>query len=286
MGSKDLGRLVGNLQSMHLAVPVTVAHLYHIQRELAQAGADKAWLSPDFHHNMADWRMFSEKTVERTTHMAEIFRRKPTHLGFCDASGLGAGGVWLDPSRSGKDLVWHHPWPSDIIVKIVSSTNRDRMITNSNLELVEIVLHEAILLAAVTDARLAAPHSGSDNTPTASWSTKEFSTINPVVAELLRLRALHLRQFFINPSVFYHPGVKNLMVDEDSCLFDLSDTALLDHMSAAYPQPKSSWKLSLLPPDLLSCVISTLGRKPRGQELHKMLARRGYTSRGATSMPP
>ena len=54
MGSKDLGRLVGNLQSMHLAVPVTVAHLYHIQRELAQAGADKAWLSPDFHHKMAD----------------------------------------------------------------------------------------------------------------------------------------------------------------------------------------------------------------------------------------
>ena len=93
MGRKDLEPLVGNLQPMHLEVPVIVAHLYHIQRALAQAGEDKAWLSPDFHHNMADWRMFSEKTVERTTHMAEIFRRKPTHLGFCDASGLGARGV-------------------------------------------------------------------------------------------------------------------------------------------------------------------------------------------------
>ena len=230
--------------------------------------------------------MFSEKTVERTTHLSKIVRREPTHIGFCDASGLGAGGVWLDPSHLGKDLVWHHPWLSDIIAKLVSSTNRERTITNYNLELVALFLHKATLLAAVTDARLAAPHSGSKNTPTASWSTKESLTINPVVGDLLRLRALHLRQFFINPSVFYHPGVKNLMVDEDSCLFDLSDTALLDHMSAAYPQPQSSWKFSLLPPDLLYCMISTLGRKPCGQELHKILASRGYTRSGATSTPP
>ena len=91
---------------------------------------------------------------------------------------------------------------------------------------------------------------------------KEASTINPVVADLLRLRALHSRQFFINPSVFYHPGIENRMADDASCLFELSDTSLLAHMSSAYPQYQSSWMISLPPPDLLSCVISTLRRKP------------------------
>ena len=42
MDRKDLERLEGKLCSMHLAVPGAVAHLYHIQRALAQAGADKA----------------------------------------------------------------------------------------------------------------------------------------------------------------------------------------------------------------------------------------------------
>ena len=88
------------------------------------------------------------------------------------------------------------------IADLVSSTNRDGTITNSDLELAALVLHEATLLAAVPEARRAAPRSGSDNTPTVSWSTREASTINPVVADLLRLRALHSRQFFINPSVF------------------------------------------------------------------------------------
>ena len=36
IGQKELERLVGNLCSMHLAVPGVLAHLYHIQRTLVQ----------------------------------------------------------------------------------------------------------------------------------------------------------------------------------------------------------------------------------------------------------
>ena len=54
MGRKDLEHLVGTLRSIHLAVPGVVAHLYHIQRVLDQAGADRAWLSTDFHREIAD----------------------------------------------------------------------------------------------------------------------------------------------------------------------------------------------------------------------------------------
>ena len=87
--------------------------------------------------------MLADQTADRPTHIAEIVRRKPTHLGLCNASGLGAGIVWLDPSRSGKDIVWRHPWPADIISDLVSSTNREGKITNLDLELAALVLHEA-----------------------------------------------------------------------------------------------------------------------------------------------
>ena len=68
-----------------------MAHLYHIQRALSQAGTDRAWLSQDFHREIADWTTLADQTSDRPTHLAKIVCREPTHLGFCDASGLGPG---------------------------------------------------------------------------------------------------------------------------------------------------------------------------------------------------
>ena len=136
----------------------------------------------------------AEKAAARTTHLAKIVRCEPTPLGFLDASGLGSGGVWINPSWSGLSLVWRHPWPPYIIAKLVFAANLDSHITNSNLDIPVLVLYEATLLAAVLEAHMAAPLSGSDNTPTVLWSTREASTINLVVTELFRIHALHPRK--------------------------------------------------------------------------------------------
>ena len=184
---------------MHLAVPGVAAYLYHIQHALSQAGTDRAWLSPAFHREIADSKILTEQKSNPHTHFVKIVCREPTHLEFCDASGLGAREVLLDPSRSWKDLLRRHPWPAEIIYDLVSSTNREGTIKNSDLELVALVLHKATLLTAVLEARLVAPCSGLYNIPTVSWSKKEASTINPVVADLF---ALHLSQFFLNPYIF------------------------------------------------------------------------------------
>ena len=98
MGIKELECLVGKLRYMHLAVSGAVAHLYHLQRALAQAGADRAWMYPEFHRGIADWSTLVDYTSAGTTHLDEIVRRKPTHMGFCNASGLKEGGEWIDPS--------------------------------------------------------------------------------------------------------------------------------------------------------------------------------------------
>ena len=85
---------------------------------------------------------------------------------------------------------------------------------------------------------------------------------------------------------FLSPGYQNRMADEASRIFELSSISLLAHMSTAYPRLQSSWQISLLAPDLLSCMISTLHRNPCKRELHKMLIRRSSTRSGATSTPP
>ena len=144
---------------MHLAVPGAMAHLFYIQRALNQGGVDQAWLSPDFHRELDNWKALALQAASRLTYLAEIVRWEPTHLGFCDVSGLGAGGVWIDPARTGQNLVWRLPWPPDILTSLVSSTNPQGTITKYDLELAALVLQEATLLKIVPKARMVAPHS-------------------------------------------------------------------------------------------------------------------------------
>ena len=132
---------------------------------------------------------------------------------------------------------------------------------------------------------MAAPRSGSDNTLTISWSTHEASMINPVVADLLRIRALHSRKFLLNPSVFNHPSQENCMADNTSSLFYLYDTDFLTHMCVVHPQSHGLWKISLPTLALLSCVISTLRRTPCKPALLNMCNSTGCTGSGTTSMP-
>ena len=72
--------------------------------------------------------------------MAEVVQRLPTELGFCDASGMGAGGVWIDPDGTGGNFVGQVQWPADIVSYLVTWENPARGITNSYLELAALVL--------------------------------------------------------------------------------------------------------------------------------------------------
>ena len=116
-------------------------------------------------------------------------------MGFCYASSLEAGSVWLDPAKYGSNLVWLHPWPPDIIANLVLSKNLEGRITNSDLELAFLVLHKATLLEAAPTSRMAVPNSESDNTSTVLWITREASTIKPQEAEFLCIYVLHSRFF-------------------------------------------------------------------------------------------
>ena len=77
------------------------------------------------------------------TLFAEILQRFDTDVGYANASGLGYGGVWIDPNEDGVHYVWRLSWPEDIMADLVSTDNTHGRITNYDLELAALVLQEA-----------------------------------------------------------------------------------------------------------------------------------------------
>ena len=83
---KKIERLIGKLRSMHLAIPGAIGHFYHIQKALTHASSTKAYISNDFHADIAHWQTLINAMASRPTYLAEIVQRVPTDLGFTDAS--------------------------------------------------------------------------------------------------------------------------------------------------------------------------------------------------------
>ena len=213
---------------MHLAVPGAIGHFFFIQEALAKAGtASKDYLSKAFHREIAHWQRLSTNSLARPHFLEEVVRCLPTALGFCDASGAGAGRIWIDPDGTGKNFVWRLQWPEDIVADLVTWENPTRGITNSDLELSALLLQESLFHLACSRHAWHAPSTGSVNTPTVNWCFREASTVNPVVADLLRVRAELNSRALLTPSIFYHPGPLSTMADDVSRRFYLPDNNLL-----------------------------------------------------------
>ena len=91
---------------MHLAVPGAIGHFYYMQMALTKANKRTAYLSDAFHQEVTYWCSLIEEMKTRPTYLAEIVHRVATDMGYTDASGQGAGGVWLTPNSDGISYVW------------------------------------------------------------------------------------------------------------------------------------------------------------------------------------
>ena len=143
IATKKLKRLIGKIRSMHLAIPGAVGHFYNLHRSLTaahHAHPATAYVTSGFHCDLRFWRRLCAEMHTRPTYLAEIVQRLPTGIGFMDASGLGAGGVWIDPNEDGRNYVWRLPCPEDIQTDHVSFDNPQGRITNSDPELAALVL--------------------------------------------------------------------------------------------------------------------------------------------------
>jgi hypothetical protein len=103
--------------------------------------------------------------------------------------------------------------------------------------------------------------SGSDNAPAAAWQQKGSATTSLAPACLLpRLQALHQQFHCCFTPIFCLPGIVNIMADDASRLFKMSDAQLLTHFNAGHPQMKC-WRSVHPTSEMLSFVTSALRRK-------------------------
>ena len=162
--------IIEKLRSMQLVVPVSIGHLYYTQEGLTKTGTGtRDYLSKAFNWEISHWRQLCADSLARPHFLEEVVRRLPIDLDFCDASGMGAGGgLWIYPNGMGANFVWCVQWPADISSDMVSWTNPTRGITNSDLELAELVLQYYCFPFVCSRPTWHTPFTGRNNTPAVS----------------------------------------------------------------------------------------------------------------------
>jgi hypothetical protein len=220
--------------------------------------------------------------ASRPTQVNKLVQGPLDYIGYCDASAWGAGGVWFGGRKRLHPVVWRVQWPKDITAAVVSDSNPTGTPTNSDLEMLGMLLQETVLEAILGPALRAAQTAiGCDNSPAAAWTTRMATrSTSPVSYHLLKGLAMRQRVTRSAPPAVYHvAGITNTLANVASRplkgvtaqfhLLDQSPGALcpqtfLTQFDCLYPLPQQRpWRNVQPPSDLWSNVILTL----RGQQL-------------------
>ena len=140
-----------------------------------------------------------------------------------------------------------------------------------------------MLLADYQDIRERTVCSGSDNTPTVARLQKGSTTSIKAPAHLNRLFALHKRQHRYLSLHSHIAGSANVMADDASRLWDMTDSQFLSYFEQTYPQTKP-WTLVRLTPAMILPVISSLRSESSAAQLLP-LAQPRHQTRGESGKP-
>ena len=267
---KKWHKIIGELRSMSLALPGARNMFSMMQHALATNKKTRVALTKGVHQALKDFSWMFNDIVSRPTRIAELVPLLSSAMGYHDASGEGAGGVWfphesLAPRGTGlstdshQPIVWRYRWPQDIIDSLVTESNPSGTITNSDLELAGGLLH-LDALAQHFDIRERTVLSKTDNLATLYWQRKGSATSAKPPAYLLRLFGIHQRYHRYVPRHDYISGVSNPMADDISRLFHLTDSQFLRYFITKFPQHKY-FRLVQMPSKVISCVTSALRKK-------------------------
>ena len=301
--------LLGELRSMSLALPGSRGLFSHLQAAIRTRQGTRLRLTPAFHGALADFTWIQAHLSQRPTRLFELVPTTPSVVGAHDASGLGAGGVWLGPGarvraaptfllqgsslrcatttrHQDAPIVWRTTFPPDISARLCTHDNPGGDLNNSELELAGAYLHQEVA-AQCWDVRERTINSATDNLATLFWSRRGSITTTSPTATLLRQAAMHQRFHRYISLKDYVRGSENMLADDASRLSHLSDVAFLSHFNVTYPQAQP-WLLYHLPSGTLSSAISALRNKmsPQASFLHPPAPPQAIGTSGSPSAPP
>ena len=146
-----------------------------------------AYLSKGFCRDISHWRQLCRDVLNWPTFLAELIQILRTEFGLFDDSGLGAVGAWIHPNGYGSIFLWCLDWPKDIVEDLVIWLNLLGGTTNPYLELFALVLQESYFPNVYSYHHWHTLATRYDNIPTVICTFRDSSTVNPVVADILRL---------------------------------------------------------------------------------------------------
>ena len=251
-------KLLGELRSMAPALPGSRGLFSILQHALHTATGNRVRITQRIRDMAADFLDLANALRDRPTRLQELHPLEPHYIGASDASGVGMGGVWfhtVDP-RAFPPTLWRMKFPARVQRALVSADNPHGTVSISDLELAALIAHKDVL-ARRRDVRERTLWLATDNIAALSWSSQGSSTSFGPRAYLLRLNSLHQRQFRYVPTHSHIAGSANVMADDTSRLWHLSDSDLLTHFNARYPQALP-WRLWTVPPETSSALIGAL----------------------------
>ncbi|KAL7525054.1 hypothetical protein ACHAWF_002174, partial [Thalassiosira exigua] len=198
-----------------------------------------------------DWRQLIRAAAKEPTHTKELVPDEADYVGALDASGEGAGGVWIPGKTELAPIVWRFEWPPEVVTRLVTEDNPEGDITNSDLEMAAEVLGWLVLEGCVPVLRWKHVGVWSDNTPTVAWTTRWASRRSAAANRLLRILAIRHREKRASPLVARHlAGELNTLGDIPSRSFGykaewhfVEDDAFLTFFNQKFPLPlKNSWQ--------------------------------------------
>jgi len=157
--------------------------------------------------------------LQHPTPCMDLIPALADYSGYCDASKAGAGGIWVGLNRALPPIVWQVPFPPDIQAAVISEANPRGCISNSDLEMMGLLLQWLVLerFGTLQHAHVAC---WCDNTPTVAWATRLLSTKATTAARILRILALRMLACQTSPMTTQHiTGTLNTMADFASRLF-------------------------------------------------------------------
>ncbi len=216
---------------------------------------------------IADIRTILRETIVRPTLCKDLVAGWPDYIGIVDASSHGVGGVVLGELSGIPPTVFWLKWPQDITDSLVSFSNPQGSINNSELEMAGLLPLWLCIEGVVPD--IAHKHVAlfSNNLPTVSWVDRMASKKSRIAARLVCALALRLNVCQACPLTPVHiPGVEIALADIPLRSFGSNpewlchdDNALLNLFARKYPLPKqASWTVYRFTTKMTMRLISVL----------------------------
>ena len=229
-------KLLGELRSMAPALPGARGLFSVLQDSLSKADRNRVRITQHVWDVIDDFTAIADALRQRPTRLQELVPTAPTFIGASDACRDGMGGVWFHATdRSQPPLLWRQPFTTAIQNALVTAENPRGDISISDLELMALIAHKDVL-ANHADIAEQTIWMATDNRAALSWSNKGSATSTAARAFLLCYNALHQRHYRYVTTHNHIAGKANVMADDASRLWQLSDDAIISHFNTLYLQ--------------------------------------------------